>query len=140
MVLLIKRFLPYVLILGFIGMLGISLGMSGLSLIEQDSTTGLYYFNFYNYLSNIQIGFNNFKQNISNFYNVELRWDDFINCLKSIGNILIIMVNTNLLPLAIIGNVLNCLLSLIGLPMNGSNFLYAIFTGVGSMQIPYISY
>ena len=134
----IKKITPYVLILGFVGMLAVALGMSGLALVKQDSETGLWFFDLNSYLKNITFGWNNFKSNISEFYNLTLDWSNAINSLKSIGNILISVANTLILPFSIIGNVFNLLMALIGLPNNSTNFLFNIFNSVGSFQIPYI--
>lgn len=135
---LIKKLMPYVCILGIIGVMAIALGMSGSSLVVYNSEFNLYEFSLYNYLLNVQYGFNSFSQNISKFTAVDLDWSSFINGLKSICNIVIAVLNAVLLPLSILGSVLNILLSLVGLPLNNSNFLYFIFNGIGSLQIPYI--
>lgn len=140
MILVVKRAMPYVILLGFIGMLAILFGMSGSSLVVYNSQYDMYVFDVGNYFQNIIFGFNNFKQNISEFYNLTLDFSNFINGLKSIVNCIICVLNTLLVPFAIIGNVLNCLLALIGLPLNDTNFLFNIFNGVASLQIPYIGY
>lgn len=136
----IKKCAPYIMLLGFIGMLGILFGMSGFSLVKYNSTYDCYVFDIRGYFQNIIFGFNNFKQNISNFYALTLDFSDFIKGLKSICNCIICVLNTIILPFAILANVLNCLLSLIGLPLNNSNFLFNMFNGIGSLQIPYLDY
>lgn len=130
----------YVVIIGFIGLLGFLLGMT--TYIKQETINGvnLYYYDYNAFLQNISLSFNGFRNNISNFYNVNLQWDSVINSIKSIGNILIATLNTTLLPFSIIGNVFVLIMGICGLPMNTTNFLYNIFANINSLQVPYIPY
>ena len=140
MLTIFKRALPYIIILGIIGLVAINLGMEGLSLVETQEINGqtLYTFNIYNYFSNISLGFNNFKNNIKNLVDYSEVVSDS-DTRKTIINILIAIVNTLLLPFNILANCLNMVCSLVGLPMNSSNFLYSIFNGLGSFQFPYLT-
>lgn len=140
MLLVIKKLLPFVCILGLISVLGITLGITGSSLIKYDVNNNLYVFDLFGYLNNIEYGFNSFKENISTYYTFEIYFGvDIGKSLKTIANFIIALLNTNILPIALIGNILNIILSIIGLPMNDTNFLYQIFNGVSELQIPYLT-
>lgn len=140
MLLVIKKLLPFVCILGLIGVLGITLGITGSSLVKYDVNNNMYVFDLFGYLNNIEYGFNNFKENISTYYTFEIYFGvDIGKSLKTIANFIIALLNINLLPFALIGNILNIILSIIGLPMNDTNFLYNIFNGVSELQIPYLT-
>lgn len=95
-------------------------------------------FNFYNYVNNFNNSFSSFQETISKLTENHYNWDDIIKAVKSIANILITVVNSLLLPFSIVGSLLNVVCAFIGLPLNNTNPLYALFNGLASLQIPYI--
>lgn len=139
----IKKTLPYILLIGFFGLLAIQLGMTGLTYLEKVEINGFtqYRFNLSPYLLNINLSFDKFVNNIQTFYEGAVyNWDGIVNSIKSIGNIVVAVLNTLLMPFSILASFLNILFALVGFPLNDSNFIYSMFSGMASLQIPYIEF
>ncbi len=95
-------------------------------------------FNIYKYINNFNGTFDKFQEIISELGQNHYDWSDIIKAVKSIGNILITVVNSLLIPFSLLGSLLNVLCAFFGLPMNTTNPLYTIFNGIAALQIPYI--
>lgn len=95
-------------------------------------------FDLYKYLGNFNNSFNEFQETISELGENHYNWSDLFTSIKSIGNILITIVNALLVPFSLIGSLLNVICAFLGLPLNNSNPLYLIFNGLAALQVPYI--
>lgn len=129
----------FIIIIGVFALFPVAFGYS--SLIKEINTNGLilYTFDFSKYLSNISNYFLSFKNNIAKVYEVPLSWNNVIDSLKSICNILIAVLNSILLPFAIVIQLLPLIFSLCGWIISPDNFIVQVFAGLNSLQIPYIS-
>lgn len=106
------------------------------TIIDGNSYTTI---NVYGYLNNFNNSFSAFQETISKLTENHYNWSDILSSIKSIANVLITIVNSLLLPFSIVGSLLNVVCAFIGLPLNNTNPLYALFNGLASLQIPYIA-
>lgn len=99
---------------------------------------GITTFNIYKYLNNFNGTFDRFQELISELGTNHYNWNGIVEAIKSIGNILITIVNSLLVPFSLAGSLLNVVCAFFGLPMNATNPLFTIFNGIAGLQIPYI--
>lgn len=143
MLTLIKRALPYTFILGIIGLLGVTIGMSGLSLVNRVVINGqtMYVFNLRAYFENINIAFGGISDSfMSRFTSLTLKWDGITECAISIVNCLIATLNVLTLPFCLGAQLISVGTALVGLPCNDTNFMYSALNTFSTLYIPYIPY
>lgn len=138
-----ERLIKYCFIIGVFAFMILSLSfVFGIenTLFERVYINNNYYrtFNLTTYLNNFNGIFDKFTENISELTENHYNRSGFIEALKSIGNILISIVNTLLIPFSLVGSLLNVFCAFFGLPLNDTNPIYLLFNGLSALQIPYI--
>lgn len=120
--------------------LSVVFGMNTLIVQENIMGYNVYTIDLVSYTRNIQYSVqqvnNSFTALLENHYN----WDNFINSIKSIGNIFITMLNVSIVPFNLSGNMSNVVLSILGIDVEQGNFITNLFSVFGNAQIPYITF
>ena len=120
--------------------LSVVFGMNTLIVQENIMGYNVYTIDLVRYTRNIQYSVqqvnNSFTALLDNHYN----WDNFINSIKSIGNIFITMLNITIVPFNLSGNMSNVVMSILGIDVEQGNFITNLFATFGNAQIPYITF
>ena len=95
-------------------------------------------FNANAYFNNFTGSFDEFNELISSFSETHYNRSGIVESLKSVGNVIISVLNAVLVPFSLIGSLLNIILALLGLPLSSANPIYNLFNGIAGLQIPYI--
>ena len=120
--------------------LSVVFGMN--TLIVQENIMGyqVYTIDLVRYTRNIQYSINDLNNTFTSLLDSHYNWDNFINSIKSIGNIFISMLNVTILPFNLSGNMSNVVLSILGIDVEQGNFITNLFSVFGNAQIPYITF
>lgn len=120
--------------------LSVVFGMN--TLIVQQNIMGynVYTIDLVTYTRNIQYSIGEINNTFTSLMESHYNWDNFINSIKSIGNIFISMLNVTILPFNLSGNMSNVVLSILGIDVEQGNFITNLFAVFGNAQIPYITF
>lgn len=120
--------------------LSVVFGMN--TLIVQQNIMGynVYTIDLVTYTRNIQYSISDLNNTFTSLLDSHYNWDNFINSIKSIGNIFISMLNVTILPFNLSGNMSNVVMSILGIDVEKGNFITNLFTAFGNAQIPYITF
>ena len=120
--------------------LSVVFGMN--TLIVQQNVMGynVYTIDLVRYTRNIQYSIGELNNSFTSLMESHYNWDNFINSIKSIGNIFISMLNVTILPFNLSGNMSNVVMSILGIDVEQGNFITNLFATFGNAQIPYISF
>lgn len=120
--------------------LSVVFGMN--TLIVQQNIMGynVYTIDLVTYTRNIQYSIGELNNSFTSLMESHYNWDNFINSIKSIGNIFISMLNVTILPFNLSGNMSNVVLSILGIDVEQGNFITNLFSVFGNAQIPYITF
>lgn len=120
--------------------LSVVFGMN--TLIVQQNIMGynVYTIDLVTYTRNIQYSIGELNNTFTSLMESHYNWDNFINSIKSIGNIFISMLNVTILPFNLSGNMSNVVMSILGIDVEHGNFITNLFSVFGNAQIPYISF
>ncbi len=120
--------------------LSVVFGMN--TLIVQQNIMGynVYTIDLVTYTRNIQYSIGELNNTFTSLMESHYNWDNFINSIKSIGNIFISMLNVTILPFNLSGNMSNVVLSILGIDVEQGNFITNLFAVFGNAQIPYIQF
>ena len=120
--------------------LSVVFGMNTLIVQENIMGYNVYTIDLVTYTRNIQYSIGELNNTFSSLMDSHYNWDNFINSIKSIGNIFISMLNVTILPFNLSGNMSNVVLSILGIDVEQGNFITNLFAVFGNAQIPYISF
>ena len=120
--------------------LSVVFGMN--TLIVQQNIMGynVYTIDLVTYTRNIQYSIGELNNTFTSLMESHYNWDNFINSIKSIGNIFISMLNVTILPFNLSGNMSNVVMSILGIDVEQGNFITNLFAVFGNAQIPYITF
>ncbi len=120
--------------------LSVVFGMN--TLIVQENVMGynVYTIDLVTYTRNIQYSIGELNNTFTSLMDSHYNWENFINSIKSIGNIFISMLNVTILPFNLSGNMSNVVLSILGIDVEQGNFITNLFAVFGNAQIPYIPF
>ncbi len=137
-----SKIFPFLVVIPCFFLVPLIFHMNSTLLIWSESSFGVKYLyvDFFKWFEGITTSVYNFSNSVSKFNQLELRFDSITHCLISICNIVIALVNTTLIPLSIVSNLLIVMMSLFGFPCDSSNFLYTALNVGVNIQIPYIGY
>ena len=135
-----KRLFPYTLLIGVVCLFMTLYFKVEITFLKYDNINNIYYLDLQSYFSNINVALRNFVGDLGKRYNdIPLKFDGSrAEWFKSIGNLCIAILNTLIAPISIGGIFINSILSLIGLPLNNTNFLYVILNSFSQVYVPYI--
>ena len=119
--------------------LSVVFGMN--TLIVQQNIMGynVYTIDLVTYTRNIQYSIGELNNTFTSLMESHYNWDNFINSIKSIGNIFISLLNVTILPFNLSGNMSNVVMSILGIDVEQGNFITNLFAVFGNAQIPYIT-
>ena len=120
--------------------LSVVFGMN--TLIVQQNIMGynVYTIDLVTYTRNIQYSIGELNNTFTSLMESHYNWDNFINSIKSIGNIFISLLNVTILPFNLSGNMSNVVMSILGIDVEQGNFITNLFAVFGNAQIPYITF
>ena len=120
--------------------LSVVFGMN--TLIVQQNIMGynVYTIDLVTYTRNIQYSIGELNNTFTTLMESHYNWDNFINSIKSIGNIFISLLNVTILPFNLSGNMSNVVMSILGIDVEQGNFITNLFAVFGNAQIPYITF
>lgn len=120
--------------------LSVVFGMN--TLIVQQNIMGynVYTIDLVTYTRNIQYSIGELNNTFTSLMETHYNWDNFINSIKSIGNIFISLLNVTILPFNLSGNISNVVMSILGIDVEQGNFITNLFAVFGNAQIPYITF
>ena len=120
--------------------LSVVFGMN--TLIVQQNIMGynVYTIDLVSYTRNIQYSVQQVNNTFTSLMESHYNWDNFINSIKSIGNIFISMLNVTIVPFNLSGNMSNVVMSILGINVEEGNFITNLFATFGNAQIPYITF
>ena len=120
--------------------LSVVFGMN--TLIVQQNIMGynVYTIDLVTYTRNIQYSIGELNNTFTSLMESHYNWDNFINSIKSIGNIFISLLNVTILPFNLSGNMSNVVMSILGIDVEQGNFITNLFSVFGNAQIPYITF
>ena len=112
------------------------------TLIVQQNIMGynVYTIDLVTYTRNIQYSIGELNNTFTSLMESHYNWDNFINSIKSIGNIFISLLNVTILPFNLSGNMSNVVMSILGIDVEQGNFITNLFAVFGNAQIPYITF
>lgn len=120
--------------------LSVVFGMNTLIVQENIMGYNVYTIDLVRYTRNIQYSISDLNNTFTSLLDSHYNWDNFINSIKSIGNIFISMLNVTILPFNLSGNMSNVVMSILGIDVEKGNFITNLFTTFGNAQIPYITF
>ena len=120
--------------------LSVVFGMNTLIVQENIMGYNVYTIDLVTYTRNIQYSISDLNNTFTSLLDSHYNWDNFINSIKSIGNIFISMLNVTILPFNLSGNMSNVVLSILGIDVEKGNFITNLFATFGNAQIPYITF
>ena len=102
----------------------------------------IYYYKFdlLMYLKNITLTYNSFNVVFDKLGGFITKFNNPINGMISIINVLIFMLNLFILPLSMSASFSTFIFALMALPCNSSNILYTILQTFSALQVPYVPY
>ena len=120
--------------------LSVVFGMNTLIVQENIMGYNVYTIDLVKYTRNIQYSIGELNNTFSSLMDSHYNWDNFINSIKSIGNIFISLLNVTILPFNLSGNMSNVVMSILGIDVEEGNFITNLFAVFGNAQIPYITF
>ena len=120
--------------------LSVVFGMNTLIVQENIMGYNVYTIDLVTYTRNIQYSIGEINNTFTSLMESHYNWDNFINSIKSIGNIFISMLNVTILPFNLSGNMSNVVMSILGIDVEHGNFITNLFNVFGNAQIPYITF
>ena len=120
--------------------LSVVFGMNTLIVQENIMGYNVYTIDLVNYTRNIQYSIGELNNTFTSLMESHYNWDNFINSIKSIGNIFISLLNVSILPFNLSGNMSNVVMSILGVDVEQGNFITNLFAVFGNAQIPYITF
>ena len=120
--------------------LSIVFGMNTLIVQENIMGYNVYTIDLVTYTRNIQYSIGELNNTFTSLMESHYNWDNFINSIKSIGNIFISLLNVTILPFNLSGNMSNVVMSILGIDVEQGNFITNLFAVFGNAQIPYITF
>ena len=120
--------------------LSVVFGMNTLIVQENIMGYNVYTIDLVTYTRNIQYSIGELNNTFTSLMESHYNWDNFINSIKSIGNIFISMLNVTILPFNLSGNMSNVVMSILGINVEEGNFITNLFATFGNAQIPYITF
>ena len=120
--------------------LSVVFGMNTLIVQENIMGYNVYTIDLVTYTRNIQYSIGELNNTFTSLMESHYNWDNFINSIKSIGNIFISLLNVTILPFNLSGNMSNVVMSILGIDVEQGNFITNLFATFGNVQIPYITF
>ena len=120
--------------------LSVVFGMNTLIVQENIMGYNVYTIDLVTYTRNIQYSIGELNNTFTSLMESHYNWDNFINSIKSIGNIFISLLNVSILPFNLSGNMSNVVMSILGIDVEQGNFITNLFAVFGNAQIPYITF
>ena len=120
--------------------LSVVFGMNTLIVQENIMGYNVYTIDLVTYTRNIQYSIGELNNTFTSLMESHYNWDNFINSIKSIGNIFISLLNVTILPFNLSGNMSNVVMSILGIDVEQGNFITNLFAVFGNAQIPYITF
>ena len=120
--------------------LSVVFGMNTLIVQENIMGYNVYTIDLVTYTRNIQYSIGELNNTFTSLMESHYNWDNFINSIKSIGNIFISLLNVTILPFNLSGNMSNVVMSILGIDVEHGNFITNLFAVFGNAQIPYITF
>lgn len=120
--------------------LSVVFGMNTLIIQENIMGYNVYTIDLVRYTRNIQYSIGELNNTFTSLMESHYNWDNFINSIKSIGNIFISLLNVTILPFNLSGNMSNIVMSILGIDVEQGNFITNLFAVFGNAQIPYITF
>ena len=120
--------------------LSVVFGMNTLIVQENIMGYNVYTIDLVSYTRNIQYSVQQVNNTFTSLMESHYNWDNFINSIKSIGNIFISMLNVSIVPFNLSGNMSNVVMSILGINVEEGNFITNLFATFGNAQIPYITF
>lgn len=120
--------------------LSVVFGMNTLIVQENIMGYNVYTIDLVTYTRNIQYSIGELNNTFTSLMDSHYNWDNFINSIKSIGNIFISLLNVTILPFNLSGNMSNVVMSILGIDVEQGNFITNLFAVFGNAQIPYITF
>lgn len=120
--------------------LSVVFGMNTLIVQENIMGYNVYTIDLVRYTRNIQYSIGELNNTFTSLMESHYNWDNFINSIKSIGNIFISLLNVTILPFNLSGNMSNVVMSILGIDVDQGNFITNLFAVFGNAQIPYITF
>lgn len=117
--------------------------LSGSTLIKLVNVNNvqMYTIDIYSYFNNLNLVVDKWKESVTSIVDIKyFNWDSVINCLKSVCNIVIAILNFMVMPFTLLGNVSALVFALLGVPFDNSNWLSVALNSFSTFQIPYLPF
>lgn len=132
-------FLPLCLIIFCVNSL--LLGQNTMFTIKEINGLNFYCFDPMNYFNNITLTMTKFTEQVTTIVDFNVfNWDNVINSMKSVCNIIICILNLLTMPFTFIGKSVSLIFSLLGVPYGNDNWLSSLLYSFSSFALPYLTF